>query len=140
MALSEAFNEELHDLADAGCAVIQVEEPQIHLLAARGGGQGHQPRVHAEGSTTRQGCGEDGSVVPHVLGNPSQQRMFERAVLQAGAGAAQPGDDGRDHVRDEELEPAGPGGGGAAITDKKVVVGAIDHHTLQVETPQEGRT
>src|SRR5688500_19141121 len=36
MALSEAFNEELHDLADAGCAVIQVEEPQIHLLAARG--------------------------------------------------------------------------------------------------------
>ena len=26
---------------------------------------------------------------------------------------------------------------GQAITDKKVVVGAIDHHTLQVETPQE---
>ncbi len=36
MALSEAFNEELHDLADAGCAVIQLEEPQIHLAAARG--------------------------------------------------------------------------------------------------------
>jgi 5-methyltetrahydropteroyltriglutamate--homocysteine methyltransferase len=36
MALSEAFNEELHDLADAGCPVIQLEEPQIHLLAARG--------------------------------------------------------------------------------------------------------
>jgi hypothetical protein len=26
----------LHDLADAGCPVIQLEEPQIHLLAARG--------------------------------------------------------------------------------------------------------
>ncbi|HET9132246.1 MAG TPA: hypothetical protein VFO86_14925, partial [Terriglobia bacterium] len=36
MALSDAFNEELHDLADAGCPVIQMEEPQIHLLAARG--------------------------------------------------------------------------------------------------------
>jgi methionine synthase II (cobalamin-independent) len=23
------------------------------------------------------------------------------------------------------------------ITEKKVVIGAIDHHTLQVETPQE---
>ena len=34
--LSDAFNEELHDLADAGCPVIQLEEPQIHLLAARG--------------------------------------------------------------------------------------------------------
>jgi 5-methyltetrahydropteroyltriglutamate--homocysteine methyltransferase len=36
MALSDAFNAELHDLADAGCPVIQMEEPQIHLLAARG--------------------------------------------------------------------------------------------------------
>ena len=35
MAMSDAFNEELHDLADAGCPVIQMEEPQIHLLAAR---------------------------------------------------------------------------------------------------------
>jgi 5-methyltetrahydropteroyltriglutamate--homocysteine methyltransferase len=26
---------------------------------------------------------------------------------------------------------------GQAITEKKVVIGAIDHHTLQVETPQE---
>src|SRR4029434_3140152 len=36
MALSAACNEELHDLADAGCRVIQLEEPQIHLAAARG--------------------------------------------------------------------------------------------------------
>ena len=35
-AISDAFNEELHQLADAGCPVIQMEEPQIHLLAARG--------------------------------------------------------------------------------------------------------
>src|SRR5687768_14844407 len=34
-AMSDAFNAELHDLADAGCPVIQMEEPQIHLLAAR---------------------------------------------------------------------------------------------------------
>ena len=36
MAISNALNEELNDLADAGCPVIQMEEPQIHLLAARG--------------------------------------------------------------------------------------------------------
>src|SRR3989449_6210293 len=36
MAMSDAFNQELHDLADAGCPVIQMEETQIHLLAARG--------------------------------------------------------------------------------------------------------
>src|SRR5499427_6775092 len=35
MALSDAFNKELHDLADSGCQVIQIEDPQLHLLAAR---------------------------------------------------------------------------------------------------------
>ena len=73
MAISDAFNEELHDLADAGCPVIQMEEPQIHLLAARElRGQGHQPRVHAEGvQQHRQGAArQDRSVVPHVLGQP----------------------------------------------------------------------
>src|SRR4029079_7703474 len=48
-AFSEAFNEELHDLADAGCPVIQMEEPQIHLLAAPGlGHKGIQPDVIVE--------------------------------------------------------------------------------------------
>ena len=36
MALSNALNEELHELADAGCPVIQMEEPQIHMVPARG--------------------------------------------------------------------------------------------------------
>jgi len=36
LAISDALNEELHELADAGCRVIQMEEPQIHLLAAKG--------------------------------------------------------------------------------------------------------
>ena len=50
MASSDAFNEELHDLADAGCPVIQMEEPQIHLLAARGiVDERDQSEVHAEG-------------------------------------------------------------------------------------------
>ena len=28
LAIAEAFNEEYHELADAGCPVIQIEEPQ----------------------------------------------------------------------------------------------------------------
>jgi 5-methyltetrahydropteroyltriglutamate--homocysteine methyltransferase len=36
VAISDALNEELHDLVDAGWSVIALEEPQIHLLAARG--------------------------------------------------------------------------------------------------------
>ena len=36
LAISDALNEELTELANAGCQVIQMEEPQIHLLAAKG--------------------------------------------------------------------------------------------------------
>ena len=35
LAIADAFNEEYHELADAGCPVIQIEEPQIHLIAVR---------------------------------------------------------------------------------------------------------
>ncbi len=35
-AFSEAINRELNALADAGCPVIQLEEPQIHMVPARG--------------------------------------------------------------------------------------------------------
>ena len=34
-AIADALNEEYHELADAGCPVIQIEEPQIHLIAVR---------------------------------------------------------------------------------------------------------
>ena len=70
MAISDAFNQELHDVADAGCPVIQMEEPQIHLLAARGLWTSHQSRVHAEGvqQHRQRTAREDRGVVPHVLG------------------------------------------------------------------------
>ena len=143
MALSDAFNEELHDLADAGCPVIQMEEPQIHLLAARGYVDkviNPEFMLKVFNNTVQGAAGEDRGVVPHVLGEPvAAADVRQRAELQAGAGAAEPGGRRRDHVRDEELEPDGPRGLGAAITEMKVCVGAIDHHTLQVEAPTGGR-
>ena len=115
MAISDAFNEELHDLADAGCPVIQMEEPQIHLLAAR---DYVDKVINPEFmlkvfNNTVKGLRAKTEVWCHTCwGNPSQQRMFGSVQsLQAGAGAAEPGGRRRDHVRDEELEPAGPRGG-----------------------------
>ena len=35
-AFSDALNQELIELADAGCPVIQMEEPQIHMVPVRG--------------------------------------------------------------------------------------------------------
>ena len=114
MALSDAFNAELHDLADAGCPVIQLEEPQIHLLAARG----YKDPVITPAfmlqvfNNTVKGLRAKTEVWCHTCwGNPSQQRMFGSVQSYKPAlDAAQSGGRGCDHVRDEELEPDGPGG------------------------------
>ena len=79
MAMSDAFNEELHDLADAGCPIIQLEEPQIHLLAAR---KYVDKVINPEFmlkvfNNTVRGLRAKTEVWCHTCwGNPSQQRMF----------------------------------------------------------------
>jgi len=35
VAISDALNAELRALVEAGCEVVQLEEPQIHMLARR---------------------------------------------------------------------------------------------------------
>ena len=125
MAISDAFNEELHDLADAGCPVIQMEEPQIHLLAARGYvDKVINPEFMLKVfNNTVKGLRAKTEVWCHTCwGNPSQQRMFAQgAVLQAGARAAEPGRRRRDHVRDERARARWTSRtSGRAITEKKV--------------------
>src|SRR5881394_2854335 len=78
-ALSDAFNEELHALADAGCQVIQMEEPQIHLLAARGVVDSviNPEFMLKVFNNTVRGLRAKTEVWCHTCwGNPSQQRMF----------------------------------------------------------------
>ena len=79
MAISDALREELHELADAGCPVIQIEEPQIHLLAARGFvSEVINPSFMVEVyNNTVKGLRDKTEVWCHSCwGNPSQQRMF----------------------------------------------------------------
>jgi 5-methyltetrahydropteroyltriglutamate--homocysteine methyltransferase len=141
MALSDAFNKELHDLADAGCPVIQIEDPQLHFLAARPVANkditvDFMLKVY---NNTVKGLREKTEVWYHTCwGNPSQQRMFDKvqtyrptieALNQADC----------DVITFEmkssnalDLEAVCKG-----ITGKKIAIGVIDHHTLQVESPQE---
>ena len=80
LAIAEALNQELHELADAGCPVIQFEEPQIHMLAARK--QVERRVITPEFSVevfnrTVKGLRAKTEVWCHTCwGNPSQQRMF----------------------------------------------------------------
>jgi 5-methyltetrahydropteroyltriglutamate--homocysteine methyltransferase len=140
-AISDAFNRELHDLADAGCQVIQMEEPQIHLLAARGiVDKVINPEYMLEVfNNTVRGLRAKTEVWCHTCwGNPSQQRMF--ASVQSYKPALEILNKVDADVITFEMASSGAmdlEDVGRVITEKKVAIGAIDHHTLQVESPTE---
>jgi 5-methyltetrahydropteroyltriglutamate--homocysteine methyltransferase len=141
LAMSDAFNQELHDLADAGCPIIQMEEPQIHLLAARGY---KDPVINPEFmlkvfNNTVKGLRAKTEVWCHTCwGNPSQQRMF--AQVQSYKPALELLNQVDADVITFEMassQCADLEDVGTHITHMKVGIGAIDHHTLQVESPDE---
>jgi 5-methyltetrahydropteroyltriglutamate--homocysteine methyltransferase len=141
MAFSDALNAELHALADAGCPVIQMEEPQIHMLALKGLTSGP---LNAEFmvkvfNNTVKGLRAKTEVWCHSCwGNPSQQRIFDVVPSYKPALEHMSGLDA--DVITFECCSCGTGdleAIGAAIKDKKVAIGVIDHHTLQVEKPAE---
>jgi 5-methyltetrahydropteroyltriglutamate--homocysteine methyltransferase len=140
-AVSNALNEELNELADAGCPVLQMEEPQIHMVPARGktfGKLGTKELVDVFNNTVK-GLRAKTEVWCHTCwGNPSQQRIFRDVQ------SYQPTLDALAQVDADALTfetcSSGPGdlkAIGEVIKDKKVVIGVIDHHTLQVERPDE---
>ncbi|HEV3185979.1 MAG TPA: cobalamin-independent methionine synthase II family protein [Xanthobacteraceae bacterium] len=140
-ALSEALNAELNGLADAGCPVLQMEEPQIHMVPARGKAFGKLDTgdLVKVFNNTVKGLRAKTEVWCHTCwGNPSQQRMFRDIQ------SYQPTLSALDQVDADAITfetcSSGPGdlaAIGAAIKDKKVVIGVIDHHTLQVERPDQ---
>ncbi|HEY7201835.1 MAG TPA: cobalamin-independent methionine synthase II family protein [Candidatus Dormibacteraeota bacterium] len=141
LAIADALNAEYHDLADAGCPVIQIEEPQIHLLAVRNlVDDVINPRLMVEVfNRTVKGLRAKTEVWAHTCwGNPSQQRMF------ASVQSYRPALETYNEIDADVItfETCSSGGAdleaiGAVITEKKVAIGCIDHHTLQVERPEE---
>ena len=141
MAISDALNEELHELADAGCPAIQMEEPQIHLLAAKGLTDDMlNPEFMVEVfNNTVKGLRDKTEIWCHTCwGNPAQQRIFDAQQSYVPALEALNQVDA-DVVTFECCSSGGADlqGIGEVIVDRKIAVGVIDHHTLQVETPAE---
>jgi len=144
LAISDALNEELHELADAGCKVIQMEEPQIHLLAAKGlVDKVLNPDFIVEVfNNTVRGLRKKTEIWCHTCwGNPAAQRLFAKTPSYAPAIEPLSRIDA-DVITFEtcssggmDLEAIGKG-----IKDKKICIGVVDHHTLQVETPDQVAT
>ena len=140
-ALSSAINIELNELADAGCPVVQLEEPQIHMTPMRGplfGKLGMKELVGVFDATVK-GLRAKTEVWCHTCwGNPSQQRMFKEIqsykpaleYLNEVDADVLTFESCSSHRMDLEAI-------GKQITKKKIAIGVIDHHSLQVERPDE---
>jgi 5-methyltetrahydropteroyltriglutamate--homocysteine methyltransferase len=140
-AIAEALNEEYHELADAGCPVIQIEEPQLHLIAIRKIQDKviNQELMMEVFNRTVKGLRAKTEVWAHSCwGNPSQQRMFSE--VQSYRAALENYNKVDADVVTFEMSSSGGidlEAIGKIITDKKISIGVIDHHVLQVETPEQ---
>jgi 5-methyltetrahydropteroyltriglutamate--homocysteine methyltransferase len=141
LALSDAINEELMELADAGCPIIQLEEPQIHMIPARGKlfGKLDMSDMAEMFNNTTKGLRDKTEIWCHTCwGNPSQQRMFKEVQ------SYKPSLEFLNQVDADVITFESCSSGmidipaiGEVITDKKIAIGMIDHHSLQVERPEE---
>jgi 5-methyltetrahydropteroyltriglutamate--homocysteine methyltransferase len=118
-----------------------MEEPQIHLLAARGFvddviNPAFMVKVF---NNTVKGLRAKTEVWCHTCwGNPSQQRMFK--TVQSYKPALELLNQVDADVITFEMKSSNLADiedVGRSVTTKKVAIGAIDHHTLQVESPEE---
>jgi 5-methyltetrahydropteroyltriglutamate--homocysteine methyltransferase len=144
LAVAEVLHEELVELAEAGCPVIQMEEPQVHLIGPRGGVDAElTPDFFVEVfNTTVRGLRDKTELWCHTCwGNPAQQRMFARPQSYEPALEALNRID-CDVITFETCASDGMdlAAIGKRITGKKIAIGVIDHHTLQVETPEDVAT
>lgn len=132
----DVMNEELRELAAAGCPLIQVEEPWIHFAALRWEVTPQKLRLMTE-AFNREVRGIDAEVWVHTCwGNPNQQRHFweppsyERSLDYLFALDA-------DVIT---FECASSGGRdlpllGRYPTSKKIAIGVVSHTNTVVEPP-----
>jgi methionine synthase II (cobalamin-independent) len=140
MALSSVMNEELHELADAGCPVIQVEEPAIHGMVGVDDREVTGDFLVEAFNREVKGLREKTEVWCHTCwGNPAAQRtetkrrFYTQALsyfdkLDVDVVTFEAADNGGD-----EIESFAKG----ISTPKKIAIGVISHRTLQVERPEE---
>jgi 5-methyltetrahydropteroyltriglutamate--homocysteine methyltransferase len=139
--LSVEMNAEYHALADAGCPVIQLEEPCIHGIAGTVAGAMLSAEFYVEAFNREvQGLRAKTEVWCHTCwGNPAGQRTRAQAFSYA---AALPYLNQLDvdvlTFECKESEGADlPLIGREIGKDKKVAIGVISHRTLQIEKPEE---
>jgi 5-methyltetrahydropteroyltriglutamate--homocysteine methyltransferase len=139
--MAEAMNKELRALRDAGCRLMQIEEPTLHFMANTFGKDHEQVKFMVEAFNREVEGLDDVEIWIHTCwGNPNMQRVMEdtsyKASLELYLERCR-GDVWTLEMKDrdqKDLELFGP-----LKNDlkKKICVGAVSHRTLQADRPEE---
>ena len=139
--MTRAMNQELRELAAAGCQVIQVEEPLVHYAAA------HSPEdtdyidfLVDNWNDGLEGLDDVEIWIHTCWGNPNMQRVVKQSSyansieiylerMKGDVWTIESKDSG--HV---DLELFAPYKG---RLQKKIAIGVVSHRTLQIESPDE---
>lgn len=141
MDLSVTFNEEYHELADAGCPVIQIEEPALHEVIGIVDDPIMTPDFYVEAFNREvRGLSEKTEVWCHTCwGSPAAQRVEH---CRHSYRASLPFLDQLD-VDVVTFETADNDGadfediGRILSKRKKVAIGVVSHRDLAVERPEQ---
>ncbi len=138
LALSDAMNAEYHRLADAGCPVIQVEEPCLHGSGGVAQEIPFEDYIEAFNREVR-GLRQKTEVWCHTCwGNPFAQRLSNSPSYAPVAHLLSALD-----VDVITIEAADNQGADIAAVarqlgrDKKLCIGVLSHRSLQVELPDQ---
>ena len=141
MDIADALNAEYHVLADAGCPVIQIEEPYIHGRIGIVDDPVMTPQFYVDAFNREvKGLRDKTEVWCHTCwGSPAAQRVAHADMSYA---AALPyfAQLEVDVITFESKENEGADFrliGEHLGADKKVAIGVASHRTLQVERPEE---
>jgi 5-methyltetrahydropteroyltriglutamate--homocysteine methyltransferase len=139
--MADITNAEFHALADAGCPVIQVEEPCVHGIAGLPSGALLSAEDYVAAFNREvQGLRDKTEVWCHTCwGNPLAQRTRDRAH---GYAAALPylNQLDVDVLTFETCENNGAELqliGRQVSSEKKIAIGVVSHRTLQVEPAED---
>jgi 5-methyltetrahydropteroyltriglutamate--homocysteine methyltransferase len=138
MAFAQALNGEYHRLADAGCRVIQIEEPCLHGTGGVAGEIPFDTYVEAFNAEVR-GLKAKTEVWCHTCwGNPFAQRLSARPSYKPTLAYLDRLDVDVITVEAADNRGAELADVAAAISkDKKLCIGVVSHRELQVELPED---
>jgi len=139
--MAEAMNAELLALRDAGCRLIQIEEPTLHFWANTYGAASDEVKFMVEAYNREvQGLDDVELWIHTCWGNPNMQRVIENDSYEASFELyleALKGDVWTVEMTDRQFRDIERFGRLKGRLPKKVAVGVVSHRTLQVDRAED---